>query len=133
LLGNQPRLLGTIRYLDSYGNANYNALQVQAEKRYTAGFTMGLAYTYGKALGEGYGRNDPAGDVNSVYQDPRNRRGNRGRYGFDITHNVVINYVYDLPMFRNSKALLHAIADGWQTSGVVTLHTGYPSRSRVAT
>jgi hypothetical protein len=123
---NQPRLLGTIRYLDSYGNANYNALQVQAEKRYTAGFTMGLAYTYGKALGEGYGRNDPAGDVNSVYQDPRNRRANRGRYGFDITHNVVMNYVYDLPIFRRSTGVLQAVAGGWQTSGVITLHTGYP-------
>ncbi len=32
--GNQARLLGNIRYLDSFANANYNALQVQAQKRY---------------------------------------------------------------------------------------------------
>ena len=72
-----------------------------------------MAYTYGKALGEGYGRNDPAGDVNSAYQDPRNRRANRGRYGFDVTHNAVINYVYELPIFRHSKGLYKAFwADG---------------------
>jgi hypothetical protein len=41
--GNQPRLLGTIRYLDSYANANYNALQVHAQKRYSRGFTAGVA------------------------------------------------------------------------------------------
>ena len=35
------------------------------------GFTVGLAYTFGKALGEGYGRNDPSGGVNSTYQDPQ--------------------------------------------------------------
>jgi len=101
--GNQVRLINNIRYLDSYANANYNALQVQAEKRYSGGLVMGLAYTYGKALGEGYGRNDPAGDVSSVYQDPRNRRANRGRYGFDVTHNAVVYYVYDLPILRHSQ------------------------------
>jgi Carboxypeptidase regulatory-like domain/TonB-dependent Receptor Plug Domain/TonB dependent receptor len=124
--GNQPRLLGTIRYLDSFANASYEGLQVQANKRYSNGLTVGLAYTYSKALGEGYGRNDPAGDVNSTYQDPNNRRANRGRYGFDVTHNVVINYVYDLPFFKNTRGIFHSVVGGWQTSGVITLHTGFP-------
>src|SRR5205085_10233828 len=92
--GNQARLLGNIRYLDSFADSNYEALQVQVQKRYTKGFTAGLAYTFGKALGEGYGRNDPAGGVNSTYQDPNNRRQNRGRFGFDVTHNLVMNYVW---------------------------------------
>ncbi len=124
--GNAPRLLGTIRYLDSFANANYNGLQVQAEKRYSNGLTMGLAYTFSKALGEGYGRNDPAGDVQSLYQDPLNRRANRGRYGFDVTHNAVLNYVYDLPIFRHSTGVVKGVFGGWQTSGIITLHTGFP-------
>jgi len=124
--GDTPRLLGTIRYLDSFANANYNGLQVQAQKRYSHGLTLGLAYTFSKALGEGYGRNDPAGDVNSAYQDPLNRRQNRGRYGFDVTHNAVINYVYELPIFKHSTGLVKGALGGWQTSGVVTLHTGFP-------
>jgi hypothetical protein len=85
-----------------------------------------LAYTYSKALGEGYGRNDPSGDVNSTYQDPRNRRANRSRYGFDVTHNAVINYVYDVPLFQNSRGWVHGAFGGWQTSGVISLHTGFP-------
>ncbi|HKG97899.1 MAG TPA: TonB-dependent receptor [Pyrinomonadaceae bacterium] len=124
--GNQARLLGNIRYLDSFANANYNALQVQVQKRYSHGITAGLAYTYGKALGEGYGRNDPAGNVQSVYQDPSDRRSNRGRYGFDVTHNAVVNYVWEVPMFTHSKGLLHAVLGGWQSSGIVTLRTGFP-------
>jgi hypothetical protein len=124
--GDQARLLGNIRYLDSFANANYHALQVQAQKRYSHGFTAGLAYTFGKALGEGYGRNDPAGNVQSVYQDPNNRRGNRGRYGFDVTHNAVLNYVWDMPMFARSKGVTRAILGGWQTSGIITLRTGFP-------
>jgi hypothetical protein len=124
--GDVARLLGNIRYLDSFANANYHALQIQAQKRYSHGFTTGLAYTYGKALGEGYGRNDPAGNVQSVYQDPRNRRQNRGRYGFDVTHNAVLNYVWEMPMFRGSKGVTYAILGGWQTSGIITLRTGFP-------
>jgi hypothetical protein len=85
-----------------------------------------LAYTYGKALGEGYGRNDPAGNVQPTYQDPNDRRSNRGRYGFDVTHNAVLNYVWDMPMFANSKGWVHAILGGWQTSGIITLRTGFP-------
>ncbi len=124
--GNEARLLGNIRYLDSFGNANYHALQVQAQKRYSSGFTGGLAYTFSKALGEGYGRNDPSGGVNSAYQDPNDRRQNRGRYGFDVTHNVIMNYVWDLPIFTNTKGIVKAVLGGWQTSGVVTLRTGFP-------
>src|SRR5204862_3548370 len=52
----QARLLGNIRYLDSFADSNYEALQVQVQKRYTRGFTARLAYTFGKALAEGYCR-----------------------------------------------------------------------------
>jgi hypothetical protein len=124
--GNQARLLGNIRYLDSFANASYHALQVQVQKRYSNGFTAGLAYTFGKALGEGYGRNDPTAGVNSTYQDPNNRRQNRGRYGFDVTHNVVMNYVWDVPLFAHSKSVVKAVLGGWQSSGIITLRTGFP-------
>lgn len=124
--GNTPRLLGAIRYLDSYANASYEALQVHAEKRYSAGLAAGFAYTYGKALGEGYGRNDPTADVNSQYQDARNRRANRGRYGFDVTHNATINFVYELPIFRNRKGFVGGILGGWQASSIITVRTGFP-------
>jgi hypothetical protein len=124
--GNQARLLGNVRYLDSFANGFYHGLQVQADKRYSNGLTIGLAYTYSKATGEGYGRNDPSGDVNTTYQDARNRRADRQRYGFDVTHNAVLNYVYDLPFFNNSRGVVRAILGGWQSSGVITLRTGYP-------
>jgi hypothetical protein len=87
---------------------------------------VGLAYTYSKALGEGYGRNDPSGDVDSTYQNPRDRRASRQRYGFDVTHNMVMNYVYDLPFFQNSQGWVRSVLGGWQTSGIVTLRSGFP-------
>ena len=122
----QALLLGNVRYLDSFANGFYHGLQVSANKRYSNGITFGLAYTFSKALGEGYGRNDPSGDVNSTYQNPRNRRADRERYGFDVTHNAIVNFVYDLPVFRNATGVKRAVLGGWQASGIVTMHTGTP-------
>jgi hypothetical protein len=34
--------------------------------------------------------------------------------------------VWDIPAFRNAKGLLHAVLGGWQTSGIITLRTGFP-------
>jgi len=125
--GNTPRLLNNIRYLDSFASASYHGLQVQAQKRYSRGMTLGLAYTYSKSLGEGYGRNDPGGDVQTVYQNPRDRRSDRTRYGFDITHNAVANFVYDLPFMKDSaNRVAKSALGGWQVSGILTLRTGFP-------
>lgn len=116
------RLLGNVRYLDSYANGNYHGLQVTAEKRYSSGLTLGLAYAYSKSQGEGGDRNsgDPA------YQDPRDRRSDRGRYPFDVTHSAVINYVYEMPFLNRFKGVAGAVIGGWQTNGIVTLRTGFP-------
>ena len=124
--GNTPRLLNNIRYLDSFASASYHGLQVQAQKRYSHGVTMGLAYTYSKSLGEGYGRNDPGGDVQTTYQNPRDRRIDRTRYGFDITHNLVANFVYDLPFLKGASALAKSALGGWQVSGIISIRTGFP-------
>lgn len=124
--GNIPRLINNIRYLDSFASASYHGLQVSAQKRYSHGVTLGLAYTYSKSLGEGYGRNDPGGDVQTTYQNPRDRRSDRTRYGFDITHNAVANFVYDLPFAKGASGVAKAAFGGWQVSGIVTLRTGFP-------
>lgn len=120
--GNAVLPLSSIRYLDSYADARYHALQVTAEKRYSNGLTMGLAYTYGKALGVGGDRN--GGDPN--YQNPRDRRSELARYPFDVTHNAVINYVYEMPFLNRFKGVVGAFLGGWQTNGIVTLRTGFP-------
>ena len=86
-----------------------------------------MTYTYSKSLGAGYGRNNPTGGINAVYQNPRDRRDNRARYGFDATHNAVANFVCELPFFKTSKGFLkRQVMGGWQLSGIITLRTGFP-------
>ncbi len=124
--GDQARGLGTIRYLDSHADSNYHGLQVSLDKRYSNGLILGLAYTYSKAIGEGYGRNENAGDLNNTYQDPRNRRADRTRLGFDVTHNAAIHYIYEMPFLNRFKGVAGAFLAGWQINGVLTLRTGFP-------
>ncbi len=114
--------LGTIRYLDSYANGNYHGLQVTAEKRYTAGFTFGLSYTYSKALGEG----QAGGNEAAILQNPLDRRLSRARYDYDIRHNMVLHYVWEVPFFKHLHGVPGAVLSGWQTNGILTLRTGLP-------
>ncbi len=121
------RRLTSLRWLDSGGNSWYHALQVTAQKRFSGGLQLGLAYTYSKALGEGYGRNEGGGATDNTYQNPRNRAAEKQRYGFDFRHSAVINFLYELPA---PGALNQGVAKyffgGWQTNGIVVLRSGLP-------
>jgi hypothetical protein len=119
--GDAARGLGEIRYLDSYANGSYHGLQTTLEKRYSSGLTAGLAYTFSKAIGEGYERNG-----GFTYQDPRNRRADRMRYPFDVTHNAVIHWVYEMPFLNRFKGAAGVLLAGWQANGILTFRTGFP-------
>ena len=114
--------LGDVRYLDSYASGWYNGLQVSAEKRYSHGLVMGMAYTFSKALGEG----EAGGNEDSGFQDPLDRRGSKARYQFDQRHNMVVNFVYELPFAKNYRGLGGVLLKGWQMNGILSLRSGFP-------
>ncbi len=121
------RQLTSLRWLDSGGNSWYHAMQVTAQKRFTSGFQMGLAYTYSKALGEGYGRNEGGGATQNTYQNPRNRAAEKQRYGFDFRHSAIINFLYELPVPGSlNQGFAKYLFGGWQTNGIVVLRSGLP-------
>lgn len=114
--------LGRIFAFDSYSNQHYHGLQTKLEKRYSKGLSMGLSYTYSKANGDGEdGGNEGAG--RQVYLD---RAGSRGRTSFDLTHNMVFHFVYELPFAKNLTGVPGALLKGWQTNGILSLRSGFP-------
>ena len=116
-----------IRFLDSGANASYHGLQMTLQKRFNNGLSFSIAHTFSKTIMEGYGRNEGDGLNPNTYQNPRNRAAERGRVGFDVTHNVVSNFVYELPFFKSSdNAVAKHVLGGWQTNGVLTFRTGFP-------
>jgi hypothetical protein len=48
----------------------------------------------------------------------------RGNSIYDQRHVLTLNYVWELPFFKNSNGLTKNILGGWQFNGTVTYHTG---------
>lgn len=104
-------------------SSSYNSLQVKLLRRFTHGFQINGAYTYGKA--EGY-QSEDAGL--RFYINPRR---NWERLDFDRRHNLSVGYVYELPFgkgkyFMNSNAIGSAIFGGWQMNGALSILSGNP-------
>jgi len=111
-----------ITYVETSGTSNYNSLQVQANRRFTNGPQVGVAYTWSKAMdltsGDGGGL--------PVYLDARSRL--YGKADFDQTHMLVINYLWDLPRLSTvwNNLFSRIVFDNWQVSGITTFASGLP-------
>jgi outer membrane receptor protein involved in Fe transport len=112
---------------DSISSA-YNALQMKLNKRAGHGLSFGLAYTFSKSIDAAsvfYGSG--ANGTTIFPQDNYNTRAEKGLSDFDIRHRFVANYVYQIPTLRNVvSGIPRALADGWQTTGILTLQTAQP-------
>ncbi len=97
------------------GNASYNALELSA--RHTSGrLQLSAAYTYGKSLDQS---SNIAEEVN-----PFNPRLSHAISSFDVKHNFVLSYEYQLPidlLFRPGR-----ITTGWSLSGITHIASGFP-------
>lgn len=117
----------SIRLRTTDGNSWYNGFIVGANKRFSRGLQLQASYTLGKSIDEG-SQAIGSGDFDNSFQ-PRygyDRNDNRGLSDFDIRHNFVFNYSYELPFGRTASGGAAALARGWQLSGVVTLRSGVP-------
>ena len=90
----------------SDGTSNYNALQLGVNKRLAHGLQIEGAYTWSHSLDNSA---DPlvTGTVNgSVYpRDSHDLQLDYGASDFDIRHNLVIDYTWDLPIGRGKAYL----------------------------
>jgi hypothetical protein len=100
----------------SIGNSNYNALEVSL--RHTSGrLQFFAAYTFSKSMDQS---SNVGEEVNPV--DPAL---SRALSAFDVEHNFVVSYDYQLPFER----LFHATnrwTQGWQISGITRFSSGFP-------
>jgi hypothetical protein len=43
-----------------------------------------------------------------------------------VRHRIVANWLLEIPWFKNSTGLTHALLGGWQINGITQFQTGYP-------
>ncbi len=122
----------------STGNNFYNALNLRAEKRLSAGFNFLVNYTWSKNLeSNGSGGNtsfsQSGGTTNPL--DSWNLQKEKSYAPLDIPHVFVASAGYELP-FGKGKLLFSqpgiapAILGGWQLNGIATLEKGFPTDIR---
>jgi hypothetical protein len=110
---------GALRVSENSGRSEYNSLQISGERRYSNGFKLSVAYTYGKSYDNG---SDKRNVLWNSYDD-----GNFwGLSSYDRTHALVVSYIYDLPFWRDQSTLMRNLLGGWQISGSTFVQSGTP-------
>ncbi len=96
--------------------SNYNALQIQVNRRFTRGLSITGSYTFGKAIDNASGLRTSA--------NPFDPRADRGPSEFDIRHRGVIAYVFEFPWLRDQRGFFGRVLGGWGLSGITTFQSG---------
>src|ERR1700758_4950369 len=99
----------------------YNSFQLSVSRQHTNNFSWQVFYTLSHSIDDSSTTfiieavNEPP-----TSQDIFNRKGSRGRSGFDIRQNFVGNVVYQLPFGRGR------MFGGWQLTGIASIHSSVP-------
>ncbi len=107
---------GSINWMSTMGNSNFNALELTVRHVSTHGDFL-AGYTYSKSI-------DQASSV-SEQVNPLNYNLSRAPSSFDLTHNFVISYRYPLP-FAQLAGVRNRATDGWVLTGITRFSTGFP-------
>ena len=103
--------------------SNYNALLATLERRFANGFQIQANYRFAKSL-DNLSNEGPGFVTNQTY--PVDNRTEYGPSDFDVKHNFNLFGLYELPFFRKSDGLAKTFLGGFQISGILTYHTGFP-------
>ncbi len=112
-------------YIQTHGGyANYNSLQVSAQKQ-SGNLYMFTNFTFGKVLGTRDGSTSN-GNGNGAVVNPFNLDANYGPLGYDHTKVFNLSVSYKLPKPIHNNVILGAIVNGWQISNYTTYQDGAP-------
>ena len=114
---------GSIRMRSTEATSLYNSLQTSLSRRFRDGLQVNVNYTLSKAVA------DSSSDRNVADrpQDIRNLDAERAVTAYDRTHLFGVNYVYELPFYRDpGNRLMYNLLGGWQITGFTRYESGVP-------
>jgi len=115
-----PNLSSPLQMVLTDAQSFYNSFQLSVSRQHTDSLSWQVFYTFSHSIDDASNTFliDAVNEPES--QDIFNRKGSRGRSGFDIRHNFVGNVLYELPFGRKSWF------GGWQLSGIANVHSNVP-------
>jgi hypothetical protein len=114
-------------------SAYYNAMQIEANRRFSSGLTFNSTYTWAKNINDNGGPNSTGFTGETGGGRAADLYNRRGEYGNDYAtrrHRSISTMVYDLPVGRGRQfaSSIHpaanAVIGGWQVSAIFLAQTG---------
>ncbi|HLH19551.1 MAG TPA: hypothetical protein VKX45_20170, partial [Bryobacteraceae bacterium] len=110
-----------INALETAFDSNYHSLQATVRRDFRGAGTLYAAYTWSKNL------TDNGSDRSNAPQNSYNwHEGEYGPYPGDRSHNFVLSYVYNIPIFKGRHGVVGQALKGWEVSGILSAYTGLP-------
>ncbi len=122
--------VGQITLVESVVNSWYNALVLQARRRFSKGFTFQAAFTYSKALDNG--QSSVTFSTSNQPLNPSNTRLEYAVSNFDQRKRFVGSVFWEPPFHSISNTALRKLVDGFKFSTVVTVADGRPVSAGVS-
>lgn len=110
-------------FWEAEGISNYNALQLNVTKRMSHGLQVNVSYTWSHVLDEGSGL---AEGLFYNGNNPLDPRSGYGSAGYDRTHVLTVNYVYNIPNLVKSGGFASKALNNWGISGITVAESGNP-------
>ncbi|MGH9844085.1 MAG: carboxypeptidase regulatory-like domain-containing protein [Blastocatellia bacterium] len=114
---------GLIRSRENTAQSNYHGLQMRYNGQIYKTLTLGVSYTYSKAIdnaSEIFGFGEGAFAANALNIG----RPERSLSGFDRRHAYSLNFIYDVPLFKDQKGFLGKVLGGYQLNGTYVIASG---------
>jgi hypothetical protein len=104
-------------------NTNYNAMIARLQGRFMKQVNFDVNYRWSKSI-DTTSYEGPTALTNQSF--PVDQREERGPSDFDVKHYVTLSGLWDLPFMRKRNTLAGNLLGGWQISGILTYHSGFP-------
>lgn len=126
--------INTDSYLQNTGQASYNALTAKLQHRFSHGLTLLVSYTFSKDITD-------ADSIQPFYstllsqggtQNPFDQKAEKCVSNQDVPNNLVISYLYNLPVGRGHQFLGHTnpiisrVVSGWRLGGILRYVSAQP-------
>jgi hypothetical protein len=125
LLATFGRTASTV-FLQPLGDGHYDSLQAQLSRRFAAGLSLNVNYTWGKAINV-ITNSSATPNVQAVPYLSRNR----ALTDNDRTHNLGITSVWEIPVgpgrrWLSDGGIASHILGGWQINNMISMMSGLP-------
>jgi hypothetical protein len=116
----------SITLSENEANTHYNGLQVDLNSQLSHDLTLRAIYTLSKAF-DPTSAGSGGGDLGTVSNPWAGWVYDAGPSGYDRLNVAVVDFIYDIPLFRHTESrLLKTGLGGWEVSGIVTMESGLP-------